>query len=112
MNTRKEWKPLVVQNENADDQKEKEKATFALLWKLMSADCFIILDSFLSLSPLSWSEMEIHNHGWQYCIHTAMNQRERSSVCEHACAHAHSRLYVFFYLYECFACSYVCASRA
>lgn len=42
--------------------------------------------------------MEIHNHGWQDCIHTAMNQRERSSVCERACAHAHSRLYVFYFI--------------
>lgn len=38
MNARKEGKPLVVENENAGDQKEKEKAnTFALLWKLLSA---------------------------------------------------------------------------
>lgn len=52
MNTRKEGKPLVVQNENAEDQKEKEKAnTFALLWKLLSEDCFITVDSFLFLSP-------------------------------------------------------------
>lgn len=27
-----------------------------------------------------------------------MNQRERSSVCERACAHAHSRLYVFYFI--------------
>lgn len=52
MNTKKDGKPLAVQKENAEDQKEKAKAnTFALLWKLISADYFIILNPFLFLSP-------------------------------------------------------------
>lgn len=42
--------------------------------------------------------MEIHNHGWRYCKHRAVTQRERSVMCERACARAHSRLYVFYFI--------------